>query len=506
MENTSKEVKSRKPEAGLFCNQGLMGVRISGEGGGLVPTGWTMDALLCATGARPLTTETASELRSICTDTRSLQSGDIFVALVGTNFDGHWFVPEAVRKGAGAVMVAKIVEPLPSVPMLQVPDTLTALGDLAAYRRGQISGLKVIAITGSCGKTTVKEMTAAILSQRFRTLKTKGNFNNLVGLPLSILPLTPEHEIAVLEMGMNQPGEIGRLTRIADPDVACIVNVHAAHLEALHDISGVARAKGELFDNVRPDALLVVNNDDKKIRGLAQRHDNRKIFFGLRKGADVRATRIQPAGLQGTVFTLHLGGRKMRILLPLVGRHNVLNALAAAAMAYCVGADLHTIGQGLSSFAGHEARFRIFKVSGRPGIVDDAYNANPASMLAALAATRELRREHKAVAVLGDMLELGLTSAEAHTTLGGQVAAHGFDYLLAVGNFADQVVNAARSSDMSADRARKFADKAEIVRFLEDLMGRGDLGQDDWILVKGSHGMRMDTVVKELLGEKEEIR
>ena len=240
---------------------------------------WNLSRILLATGGRFLSGSTRAAFRLITTDSRTVQPGDLFLALVGENFDGHDFVMEAVAKGAAGLIVSRPVE-ITTVPVIQVADTLRALGDLASYRRRQIPDLQVLAITGSSGKTTVKEMTGAILSREYNILKTSGNFNNLIGMPLTLLGIDYRHEMAILEMGMNRPGEIARLTEIADPDICCITNIQDAHLAGLGDINGVARAKGEIFAGGKSWAKLVVNMDDKRVRALARRHGQEKITFG----------------------------------------------------------------------------------------------------------------------------------------------------------------------------------------------------------------------------------
>lgn len=466
---------------------------------------WTMTRVMAATRGSLVGGVSAPRLATICTDTRHLQPNDVFVALVGDRFDGHAFVDEAVKKGAAAVIVNRIPTPMPSVSVIVVDDTLKALGDLAAFRRRLLPNLKVIAITGSCGKTTVKEMTAAILASRFRLLKTKGNFNNLVGLPLCLLQVEEDHEVAVLEMGMNRPGEIARLTEIAGPDIACITNVRPAHLEGVHDIEGVARAKGELFFGVKPGARLVVNLDDPNVEGLTRNLHQEMITFGLDGNAEVRATQIQSLGARGMLFSLRRGTRTAQVHMKAVGIHNVTNAMAAAALAYAVGADFDTIVEGLESFVSCEQRLCIRQTPGVPRIVNDSYNANPASVAAALMTLKELKGGNKAVAVLGDMLELGAHSIPAHRGLGEEAGRLGLDYLFAVGKFAPHLVAGARSAGMSRDQAMEFVNKEEIFVFLEGLRGLGRLQEEDWILVKGSHGMHMETLVEELVNAEGDI-
>ena len=302
---------------------------------------WSIAQVLEACGASLMGEGKGSYFRAVCTDSRAIEPGDLFVALSGDRFDGHQFIDQAVRRGAAGVIVSRDLEKMPPCPVIQVRDTLKALGDLAAYRRHLMPDLKVAAITGSCGKTTVKDMVADILASRYQIIKTKGNFNNLIGLPLSLLPVSFHHRFAVLEMGMNSPGEIRRLTAIADPDVACITMITEAHLEGLVSVNGVARAKAELFEGMRRDKKLVVNLDDRRVRKIASGLNHRQITFGLRPGAEVRATHVKTRGTEGQDYTLHVGAEKRRIKSRLLGRHNIGNSLAAAAV--CVAPPVTTV-------------------------------------------------------------------------------------------------------------------------------------------------------------------
>ncbi len=469
---------------------------------------WTLDQILLATGGRLASVgiyrgvrqvgNGLGSFRSISTDSRTITPGDIFLALSGENFDGLSFAAQAVSRGAAGLIVDRAIEPLPPVPVIVVADSLRALGDLAAYRRSMIKKLKVVAITGSSGKTTVKEMTASILGRCGKTIKTQGNFNNLIGLPLSLLPVNYRHDFAVLEMGMNVPGEIERLTEIADPDVACITNIHPAHLAGLGSIQGVARAKGELFAGCRGSAILAVNLEDPLVRRMARGVRKKIVRFGFRREALVRATRITALGQGGLAFTLDLAGKKARVRLRAIGRHNVLNALAAAAMAFSAGADLGKIVAGLEAFSPGENRLGLCQIPCGLQVINDSYNANPASMNAALATVAMIRKGERTVAVLGDMLELGAFSREAHSELGAMVAAQGFDYLCALGEYAETMVIAARKAGMPAKNTRQFKAKDEAAAFITGLLKTGKLHSGDLVLVKGSRGMRMEQIIAAL--------
>jgi UDP-N-acetylmuramoyl-tripeptide--D-alanyl-D-alanine ligase len=499
---------------------------------------WTLDQVLLATRGRILALPVEKfgkkrgkgspislsgiSFQKISTDTRTISPGDLFLALVGENFDGIDFIPEAIRKGAVGLVVNSSkcdavldmirAQPMPDIcrilPVVLVDDTLTALGDLAAYRRSLMQNLRVLAITGSSGKTTVKEMAASIISRKFSTLKTQGNFNNLVGLPLTLLKVEDHHQVAVLEMGMNQPGEIARLTEIADPDVGIIINIHQAHLSGLKNIAGVAKAKEELFANSKSWSTLVVNNDDPLVRTMAKVYRQRKISFaatplGRRHFGTLRATRIKNLGQAGMIFTLHIGRERARVQLRAVGPHNVGNGLAAAALAHAAGMNIKEIAAGLQAFHGYDKRAQILP---HPllglRIINDAYNANPASMQAAIETLSSLKEDRRAVAVLGDMLELGDYSMEAHQALGRSIARADIEYLAAVGEYGNAVVEAAQAAGMAADRARAFPGKKEIVSWLTKLTQSGALTPGDWLLLKGSRSMRMETLINDLADEE----
>lgn len=459
---------------------------------------WGLEEVLAATTGRLAEDAAPARFRALATDSRKMVPGALFIALSGENFAGEAFAAEAVRQGAAGLLLSREPQPALPVPTVLVADTLRALGDLAAWRRRRMAGLRVIGITGSSGKTTVKEMTAAILSRRFSLLKTGGNFNNLVGLPLTLLQVAPGQQWAVLEMGMNRPGEIARLTEIAAPDLACITNVQGAHLLGLADIGGVARAKEELFAGLAPTATMIVNLDDPLVRAMAGRYNQTQISFGLHPRAQVRGTYVRADVAEGIAFTLRIGREESRVRLRCLGRHNVVNALAAAALAHGAGVGLADIVQGLEAFTPYDKRFQVEPLPAGVRLVNDTYNANPSSMLAALETVAEQRRGHRAVAVLGDMLELGEESLAAHRRIGAAVARLGFARLLAYGEMAGEMVAAARAEGLAGNCGQAYVDKGEIVAQLTELIRRGELTAGDWVLVKGSRGMRMETVIAAL--------
>jgi murE/murF fusion protein len=465
---------------------------------------WSLKWILQITGGK-LLKPTTNEItfNNISTDTRTIRSENLFVALTGPNFDGKTFAKQAVDKGAAGLLLNQPPRPEapsldfdPHVPVILVKDSLKSLGDLAAHRRRWNQNLPVIALTGSSGKTTVKEMTASIVGRRYCLLKTEGNYNNLIGLPLTLLRLQPDHEAAVLEMGMNQPGEIARLTEIADPDIACIVNVQEAHLEGLGDIQGVARAKNELFAGLKPDGKAVVNLDDAIVSTLAEELSQEKITFGFCEEALIRASNIQSLGNEGMVFTLHLGNEQRSVTIRALGRHNVSNSLAAAAMAHGLGVNLDDIVDGLSAFSPYDKRACLDELESGLMVLNDSYNANPSSMLAALHTLIDLKKNNRAAAVLGEMLELGPKTIEAHRAIGEAVFQLGIDFLAAYGPHANNMVNGARAAGMDQVNTKAFSNKEDLAGWLMQLESTESISAGDWLLIKGSRGMRMETILE----------
>lgn len=480
---------------------------------------WTVEKILKATGGK-LSNKSSPKIKTtvfagISTDTRLVQSKDVFVALRGDKYDGHDFIRAAVEKGAAAVVVEEYPLDLEGdVQVIKVKNTLNALGDLAGFRRKFFTDrLKVIGITGSSGKTTLKEMTAAIFGEFYHTdaedarsavLKTEGNFNNLIGLPLSILPLSGEHRVAVMEMGMNTFGEIGRMTEIANPDVACINNVHAAHLEGVGSLEGVARAKGELFERLRADGLRIVNFDDPFVVKLAKKYPGPEIGFavtanGRKRKPLVRVTRITSLGENGNRFTLHIGDWQERVTIPVPGLHNVHNAAAATAICHGCGVDKAAIIRGLGHYTTISKRMQFIEMPGGLQVLDDSYNANPSSMEAALRTVASFGDKNcRRVAALGDMLELGGEAKERHREIGNLVATLGYDMIAVTGEYSEEYLAGAGEAGMSSKEMMRFVETPAMADWLYHLLIAGRLGEGDWLLVKGSRGMRMEKLLVEL--------
>ncbi|PLX98669.1 MAG: UDP-N-acetylmuramoyl-tripeptide--D-alanyl-D-alanine ligase [Desulfuromonas sp.] len=427
----------------------------------------------------------------ISTDSRTIGSGELFVPLRGPNFDGHDFLTLAVKSGAAACLSEDVVNGLP-VPVIVVDDTLKALGRLAADVRNRFAG-PVVGITGSSGKTTTKEMLAGILSLTRPGLLTAGNFNNLIGLPLTLFRNRDECEWMVLEMGMSARGEIARLSEIASPTVGIITNIGPAHLETLHGMEGVARAKGELFEALPEDGFAIVNADDDFVVNLPVANKVRRILYGSAESAEIRAESIIARG-SGVTFRLVTPEGNWPVQLKIAGRHNVYNALAAAAAAHVLGVDGRTIVRGLEQFQPCCGRMETISLGCDVLLLEDSYNANPLSVKAALQTLSEMNGLGRHIAVLGDMLELGEQSAELHTEVGRQ-AADLVDILIVMGEMKDAVAAGYGTQETAAKEIYLVNSHQEAIDILRDMIQPGDR-----ILVKGSRGMRMEKVSKALRG------
>jgi UDP-N-acetylmuramoyl-tripeptide--D-alanyl-D-alanine ligase len=425
-------------------------------------------------------------------DSRTLQPGDLFFAIVGPRFDGHRFVADALARGAAAAVVARDAtgtwQDAPA--LVRVGDTTRALQDLGAHVR-RSRDLKVVGITGSAGKTTTKEMTAAVFGVRYRTFKSEGNLNNAFGLPLTLLRMPDDCDAAVLEMGMSYSGEIERLTGIADPDVGMILNVLRVHLENFASLDDIARAKGELFRAMRRDAIAVYNADDPSAARLGRDFPGRSIAYGIEaKRAEVRAEAITPKGLDATHFVLRHGDDSAPVRLALPGRHNVANALAASAAGFAIGLRAEEIAGGLQAAAPAPMRGALHRLPGGIQLFDDSYNSNPAAMEMAIELLRGATPRGRRILVSGDMLELGQYERRAHSVLGEQVAAAGIELFVAVGPLSQRAADAARAGGVETHH---FASSAAAAPFVVSTARDGDL-----VLVKGSRGMKMERVVEAL--------
>jgi UDP-N-acetylmuramoyl-tripeptide--D-alanyl-D-alanine ligase len=456
---------------------------------------WTVQTILDATGGDLVAGDRDRSFGSISIDSRRINAAEVFVAIRGAVHDGHSFIREVLDRGVRGLVVGRSrVNDLPAdlrqaghVACVAVADTTRALGDLAAYHRKR-SPAAVIAITGSNGKTSTRRMTAAVVSRRFAVLEPAKNLNNQIGLPLTLFNLGPQHEWAVLELGTNLPGEIARLAEICTPDVGLITNIGPAHLEGLGSLEGVLREKGSLLAGLAPGGRAVLNADDPRLRRLAGERGVEPLFFGLAADAAVRAEGIEEAA-RGIDFELALPGHRGIVRLHAHGRFMVHNALAAAAVGHLLGLGFEDIRNGLERFSPVQGRMSVSALSGGIHLIDDTYNANPASMEAAIATLHHLRGPARGLLVVGDMRELGTASAALHRDLGRLAARTGVFKLLACGDFAAEVAAGAGEGGMAA---------ADIVTGSQADIGGAllrELRAGDWLLVKGSRSMGMEAIV-----------
>lgn len=463
---------------------------------------WTLTDALKATRGRLLQGSPDVPLTGFSTDTRTLASASCFIALLGENHDGHAYVPDALSKGATAAIIqsdrVQSIGPLPvHATVIEVPDTLRALGDLARHHRGRFR-IPVAGITGSNGKTSTKEMVASILSRRNRILKNSGNFNNLIGVPLTLLGLQPEHQAAVVEMGINVPGEMERLVAMSQPTVGLITNIHPAHLEGLGSVEGIVREKGILWTEMGSDGVAVINLDDERLRDFPLPSGRRTVTYSFGDAsADVTlAGSVEMRGAT-SVFLLRLGTAVLPISLSVLGEHQVMNGVAAAAMAWAMGEPPEAIAEGLSAHRPVKQRMDVTHLRNGRILVDDTYNANPKSMVAALHAVCRASGGSRVIAVLGDMKELGPGSPALHRQVGRQIGQLRPGEIITVGEVSREIGKGAVESGMPPEACRHAASHEEAASWV---MRRRPEGE--WILVKGSRSMAMEKVVAILLGEE----
>jgi len=426
-------------------------------------------------------------IEKISTDSRTLKRGELFVALRGENFDGHKFVEAAAKAGAVGAIVdldwkGKVAK---EFALIRAADTLQAYQNLAANYRKSLP-LKVVAITGSNGKTSTKDFTAAVLGRRFRVTKTEGNFNNHVGLPRTMLEATSRDEVAVWEIGMNHPGEVAALARLAAPDAAIITNIGIAHIEFMGSREMIAKEKGALAEAIRPRGTVILNADDPFSESIAARTRAKVISAGTTAGT-IRASEIMQSA-QGSDFTILEGAHRCRAHVPVPGLHMVQNAMLAVAAGRLFGLSLEESAAGLAAAPLAKARLQIKQIRGVQ-FIDDSYNANPDSMKAALRTLVELDADGKRIAVLGEMLELGDESARGHGEVGEMAAELGVDQLIAIGEMGAVIAQAARNAGLQKTSAVKST--SEAAQLLGEIAAPGDL-----VLVKGSRAARTEQVIE----------
>lgn len=483
---------------------------------------FTIAEVLKATQGRIIYGEESKvTILGISTDTRSIQKGDLFVALEGDRFDGHLFLNEALERGSCGAVIAVQKHRIPESAeeeqlrrkrvIIGVTSPLRGLQDLAQFHRTRFQ-CPVIAVTGSNGKTTTKEMIASILSQKMEVLKNEGNFNNQVGLPLTILKLRQKHQAAIVELALSRPGELRRLVEISSPQIGVITNIGPTHLETLGTIQGVAEAKGELVEGLpQKDGIAILNADDPYYDYLRKKSSCSTVSFGLQEGADITATVLDKSDPTSTLFKLNIHPRflervsrqnpdqnlerEFQIRLPMLGHHNVMNAASAIAAGLFLGSSIDQIRTALESFEPVKMRSQLMKW-GDVSILNDSYNANPASMRAALEVLSSYQTNGERIAILGDMLELGEAEEEAHRQIGGVIARVPKGRLIAVGAMAHWIADAALVGGLKKDRISVVKDSEEATATL-----RRSVGPEDVVLIKGSRGIHLERVVDALKEE-----
>lgn len=425
------------------------------------------------------------EVTGVAIDSRKIEEGYLFIPIKGARVDGHTFISQVMEKGALCTL-SEIPLGTESDTYILVDSCEQALKDLAEHYRRALD-IKVIGITGSVGKTSTKEMIASVLSQKYNVLKTAGNFNNEIGLPLTIFNIREEHEIAVLEMGISDFGEMHRLAKMARPDICVITNIGLCHLENLIDRDGILRAKTEMFDFAQPGAKFILNGDDDKLITVKEWEGYKPLYFGLSTELDAYAKDIHSLSLEGTKCTLHLGDNCTRVLIPIPGHHMVYNALAGALVGRELGLNVDEIKAGIEALVPVSGRNNMIRTENFL-IIDDCYNANPISTKASLdvLATADSRK----VAILGDMFELGENEKELHYEVGTHAAEKGIDLCVCIGMLSQNTASGAATGNGTVIH---FETKADFIANMGALLQKGDT-----ILVKASHGMEFPEIVEKL--------
>lgn len=443
---------------------------------------FNLKEILDATGGVLLSKKRSAGFTGVSIDSRSVKRGDLFIAIKGIRFDGADFIGKAIEAGASGVVVSQHGKcDCGEVTRIRVGDTLRALGDIAAYHRNRFN-IPFIGITGSNGKTSVKELTAHLLGSKYNILKNIGTENNLVGVPLTLLRLEKEHSIAVLELGANHPGEIGRLSEILRPDAGVITNIGESHLEFFKDKSGVFKAKTEMINSLDKDSILVINGDDEMLSEIKSRA--RIIKFGLERSNDFRATDIT----SGESISFMMNGSH-RFTVGAIGKHNVYNVLASLAVVSGFGINPGDAGEALSGFRFPRMRMEFRRVNGI-GVINDAYNSNPLSLRNAIEAFSDLETKGRRIVVSGDMFELGEKSRFYHNDAGRLIAGSPVDFLVTVGRLSRFTREGASSAGMDAEKIRSCSDAAEAAMVLKKIIRSGDT-----VLIKGSRAMHMEAII-----------
>jgi len=434
--------------------------------------------------------------RGYSIDTRTLNPGDLFFAIKGPNFDGHSFVKQALEKKASGVVVdAGFVgnsEANTDAAVIRVCSPSASLQVLGQYVRRQW-GKPIIGVTGSAGKTTTKAMVGSVLSRKYKVLRTIGSLNNDLGVPLTLLRLERDHEIAVLEMGMSAKGEIRRLAEIAQPNEGLITNVNPVHLEFFKSVDEIAEAKAELLEGLCEPRTAYLNSDDSRVRGMARKFDGRIVTFGVKTAAGFKVQQIRDLGIQGSTFTVHHGRRDVKFALPMFGTHNISNALAAITVGASHEVPWDEIQAAVAELKPEKMRGQVSRFRDGFSVIDDSYNSNPRALTEMIRFIGKLHGVARKIVVAGEMLELGSESAELHQACGREAFQAGVDLLVGVQGMAVEILQGARTAGMSEEKMKFMPDAAAAGEFLARTARSGDV-----VLIKGSRGVKLELALNPL--------
>jgi UDP-N-acetylmuramoyl-tripeptide--D-alanyl-D-alanine ligase len=423
----------------------------------------------------------------VTTDSRKVVKNNLFIPLVGEKFDGHDYIEQCYRAGAAVCLTEKPIPQVVDAVAILVNDTSKALRELATWHRNKYN-IPVVGITGSVGKTSTKDIISCALAKQYEVLKTQGNFNNEIGLPLTLLNLNSTHQIAVIEMGMSGFGEISRLTAIAQPQIAVITNIGVSHIEKLGSQQGILRAKLEILEGLKPGGLVVLNGDDPLLRELSGKLNFKTVFYGMNSELDYVAQDYESLGEAGTRFNIKLGNQTYKVSIPVPGIHNVYNTLAAIVVGIEMNIPMNVIIDGIAEYSPGNMRQNIVTYNGVK-IINDAYNASPQSMQAAINVLEELSSKTRSIAVLGDMLEMGDMAKELHYSVGSFIKDKKIDYLVTVGQNSKNIMQAVADLGNQQIKLQHFENNNEALNYILSIIRRGD-----FILIKGSRGMKMEQI------------
>lgn len=433
-------------------------------------------------------------INHVSTDTRTLKNGALFIAIKGDRFDGHNYIEEAIDKGASLVMVQEGTTLSENIPAIVVKNTLAALSEFATEYR-KLFNIPIVAVTGSVGKTSTKEMIASILSARYNVHKSKGNYNNEIGLPLSVLELDETHEVAVFEMGMRGIDQINQLSRIVRPHIAIITNIGISHIEKLGSRQNILKAKLEILEGLQENGVAILNGDDELLSGLKGLLRFKTLFYGINENLDIWAYDLSSKGECGVEFHVRTPKSDMALSIAAPGIHNVHNVLAGIAVAQTLNMSEMEIKKGIERLTGAETRLNIEEKNGIK-YINDTYNAAPDSIMAAIDVLCEIGGRSRKWAVLGDMLELGDWAIEAHKKIGRLISQLGIEYMVAIGSLAKWYTEGIKEDPNSNTIVKLFPSAADAKPYIQALMQKGDV-----LLFKGSRIMQVDVLVNELLKE-----